>query len=252
MSTSWAPERTRPHRRVRSYQVREFPNQFRFNQFLTKCPEKAGEPRSFAKIRVFPIAIYRMFMRRITHFPIIKGNSLFQISGFSGTLFSFIEDHYSPRPSRALPPKIRNAAERCANPYLLPAPSDETPADSSAPLHPDAGKLGTKFVEKLIRLSQRQFLCARLYASWRVPLFASAREATLFFRKHANGDQNELCLARALFAAKTSRRFAEEGAVVIGVFLPSRAMHAWVIEGDDAADPYDGSWINYQPIAMLS
>ena len=107
-------------------------------------------------------------------------------------------------------------------------------------------------MNKLIRLSRNQFLLARLYASWRVALFPTAREATLFFRKHAEGDQEELCLARALFAAKTSLSFSEEGAVVIGVFLPSRAMHAWVIEGEVIADPSDGIWINYQPIAMLS
>jgi hypothetical protein len=40
--------------------------------------------------------------------------------------------------------------------------------------------------------------------------------------------------------------------VVIGVFLPSRAMHAWTIEGNQMADPYDDIWINYQPVAMLS
>lgn len=193
-----------------------------------------------------------MHYSRITPLPIERGNSWFQISGFSGTLFSFLADDSSPRPPRALPSKIRNAAECCSNPYLLSAPSDETPGGSSPPPSLDAEKLGLKFASNLIRLSRRQFLCARLYASWRVPLFRTAREAILFFRQHAEGDQEELCLARALFAAKTSRRFPADGAVVIGVFLPSRAMHAWVIEGDELADPYDGIWINYQPVAMLS
>jgi hypothetical protein len=151
-----------------------------------------------------------------------------------------------------LPFKIRNAVQRCSNPYLISAQSDQTLASSSPPMSADAEKLGRKFAESLTRLSRRQFFCTRFYASLRVPLFATAREAILFFRKHAEGDQEELCLARALFAAKTSRMFAEHGAVVIGVFLPSRAMHAWVIEGDEMADPYDGIWINYQPVAMLS
>lgn len=193
-----------------------------------------------------------MFKCRITHFPIRDGNSFFQIGGLSGTLFSFGADHSSARSARALPSKIRNAFQHCSNPYLLSAQFDHAPTDSSPPTSADDEKLGLEFARRLIRFSRRQFLCARLYASWRVPLFRTAREAILFFRQHAEGDQEELCLARALFAAKTSRRFPADGAVVIGVFLPSRAMHAWVIEGDELADPYDGIWINYQPVAMLS
>jgi hypothetical protein len=193
-----------------------------------------------------------MFSQRIIHFPIRSGNLSFQLCGLSGTLFLTSECHPSHCSTSVNAPKIRKVAERCANPYMLTSLLCETVTDSCFSLSSDTEKIGTKFVEKLIRLSRRQFLWARLYASWRVPLFATARDATLFFRKHAEGDQEELCLARALFAAKTSRRFVEDGAIVIGVFLPSRAMHAWVIEGDDLADPFDGIWINYQPVAILS
>ena len=184
--------------------------------------------------------------------PVKQGDSFFKISGLSGTLYSFVDKCVRTRPSRELPPKIRNAMERCENPYLFPVSVDEAPTASCQLKSTEVERLGVEFVEKIIRRTQCQFLWARLYASWRVPLFANAREATLFFRKHAEGDQEELCLARALFAAKTSRRFTENGVVVIGVFLPSRAMHAWVIEDNDIADPYDGIWINYQPVAMLS
>jgi hypothetical protein len=193
-----------------------------------------------------------MFKRRITHFPIRNGNSFFQLGGWSGTLFSLRGDHSSPKSARSLPTKIQNAVHCCSNPYLLSSLSAGTPASSSPRTSLEAEKLGRNVAAKLVWLSRRQFLCARLYASWHVPLFATAREAVLFFRKHAEGDQQELCLARALFAAKTSRMFAANGAVVIGVFLPSRSMHAWVIEGDEMADPCDGIWINYQPVAMFS
>lgn len=193
-----------------------------------------------------------MFSRQITQIPIHCGNCAFELGGLSGTLFTFEARPLPPRPSRVLPSKIRNAAEYCSNPYLLSAPALESPVGITPPLSPEAERLAIKFVSRLIKLSRFQFFLARLYAAWRVSLFATAREATLFFRKHAKGDQEELCLARALFAAKTSRRFPQEGVVVIGVFLPSRAMHAWVIEGDEIADPYDEIWINYQPVAMLS
>ncbi len=195
---------------------------------------------------------FMMLPRRVTHFPIRHPLLSFQISGLFGTLFSFREDHSTLQPPRGVALKIRNASELCSNPYLLSAPTEVTQQPTSTPLTPEAEKWAIRFLERLIWLSRRQFLCTRFYASWRVPLFATAREAIVFFRQHAEGDQEELCLARALFAAKTSRMFADHGAVVIGVFLPSRAMHAWVIEGDEMADPYDGIWINYQPVAMLS
>jgi len=91
-----------------------------------------------------------------------------------------------------------------------------------------------------------------MYAAWASPLFASAKEASVFFRTYAAGDQSQLCLARALFSAKTSRRFRAEGVVLIGVFLPARSLHAWVIENGEMADSCDDIWINYQPVATLS
>jgi len=123
-----------------------------------------------------------------------------------------------------------------------------------APLPLDLGieKKAVRSAERLIRLTRQQFWCARAYASWPVPLFPTSREAMLFFRQQIRGDQNELCLARSFFAAKTSQQFKKMGVVVIGVFLPSRSMHAWVMEGDQAADPFDDIWINYQPVALLA
>jgi hypothetical protein len=193
-----------------------------------------------------------MFLIRIKHLPVWNNNSLYKISGLSGTLFSYTEEDCKSHPSYSLTNKIRNVKKQCENPYLLKTSLDKNTIRSFSAPSPKIKSLGKRFINRLIWLSQRQFLCARLYASWSVPIFESATEASLFFRKYAEGDQDELCLARALFAAKTSRRFAEHGAVIIGVFLPSRAMHAWVIEGDVMADPYDVIWINYQPIAMLS
>ncbi len=193
-----------------------------------------------------------MFRQQVFHFPIRYGNQLFQFCGVSGTLFTSNDNQAVNPLRRNLLRKIGDSLNCCMNPYLLSPRWNEAAKDPCDTLSSETRRLGAKYINKLIRLSRNQLLLARLYASWRVPLFANAREATLFFREYAEGDQEELCLPRALFAAKTSRRFAEEGTVVIGVFLPSRAMHAWVIEGDQIADPYDGIWINYQPIAMLS
>jgi hypothetical protein len=193
-----------------------------------------------------------MLPKCLLHLPIQKGEKEFRLSGLSGSLFSCDCQGSRPVPRPYAEPKLEKTASACENPYLLTNASRKGTENSSFVVNSHVMEEGSKLAAKLIRLTRRQFLCARLYAAWQVPLFPTAREATIFFREHVKGDQNELCLARALFAAKTSQRFREEGAVMIGVFLPSRAMHAWAIEGNQMADPYDDIWINYQPVAMLS
>jgi len=39
--------------------------------------------------------------------------------------------------------------------------------------------------------------------------------------------------------------------IFIGVFLPSKSMHAWIIEDGIQPDPSDTMWINFQPVAVL-
>jgi hypothetical protein len=39
--------------------------------------------------------------------------------------------------------------------------------------------------------------------------------------------------------------------LIIGVFLPSRAMHAWIIENHMQPDPQDRSWTSFQPVALI-
>lgn len=82
--------------------------------------------------------------------------------------------------------------------------------------------------------------------------FSSSNEAIAYYRKHIYPhQQNDLCLPRTLFAAATSKKFKESGVIFIGVFLPSKSMHAWIIEDGAHTDPEDGIWINYQPVAAL-
>jgi hypothetical protein len=147
-----------------------------------------------------------------------------------------------------LPLKTEKVLALCHHPYNLRAFC----AGQNTEITQQAAASGLKFSRLLIKLCGSQFYLARIYAAWASPLFASAREATVFFRTNAAGDQSQLCLARALFAAKTSRRFRGEGVVLIGVFLPARSLHAWVIENGEIADPFDDIWINYRPVATLS
>jgi hypothetical protein len=48
-----------------------------------------------------------------------------------------------------------------------------------------------------------------------------------------------------------SRKFADMGVVLIGVFLPSRSLHAWIIEDGMQPDSSDKQWINFQPVAAV-
>lgn len=108
------------------------------------------------------------------------------------------------------------------------------------------------YVNLLIKICKVSFLLARILAKFRLPIYDNSTDAIIAFRKIAPlSIQNDLCLPRALYAAITSKKFKEKGVVFIGVFLPSKSMHAWVIEDGIQPDPYDAMWINFQPVAAI-
>ena len=86
----------------------------------------------------------------------------------------------------------------------------------------------------------------------RLDLFEDAQQASCAFQQATHKKkQNLLCLPRSVFIATTSRRFKEHGTMYIGVFWPSRNLHAWVIEDKLQTDEWDNSWILYQPLIMM-
>lgn len=102
---------------------------------------------------------------------------------------------------------------------------------------------------KFVRLN---FFLGRVFTVFGRSNFSNSKEAIAYYRKHVYpNQQNDLCLPRTLFAAATSKIFKESGVIFIGVFLPSKSMHAWIIEDGAHADPEDGIWLNYQPVAAL-
>lgn len=182
-----------------------------------------------------------------------SGGTPFQLGRFTATLYK-----QSSSARRVLVPqhgkgaKVLNALRLCNCPYELAASYDSktTPQFSSQNLKRSTRALAT--AKRAVWLCGRNFYLARLWASSRVPIFDSAAEAIHFFRTHIGGEQSRLCLPRAMFAAKTSRRFFGEGVLFIGVFLPARSMHAWVLENNTLADPWDDAWTNYKPVAALA
>ena len=187
------------------------------------------------------------------HIPLIHDNYIFRLSRFSGALYSMpLFNRVVDTPSFGEGvAKINRASDFCNDPYKF-NPVKRRNLKMSKPIGCKGHGRAMDIANRVVKNCKHQFFLATISASFRKPLFDSSEDAIAFFRVNVDGDQSSLCLPRALYAAKTSRKFKEEGVVFIGVFLPSRSMHAWVVEGDALADPDDDIWINYRPIAAIA
>lgn len=91
-----------------------------------------------------------------------------------------------------------------------------------------------------------------ILSHFRFNLYEDALQASWVFQQVTQMElQKLLCLPRSIFIATTSKRFKEYGTMYIGIFLPSRNMHAWVIEDNMQTDEWDNYWILYQPLIMM-
>jgi hypothetical protein len=152
------------------------------------------------------------------------------------------------QPNLSFPNKLNQALQQCKQPYLL-SPSIVQGQLSNINA---SGSCGRRFGRLLIALSRWNFWFAYRVASLGRARFEDAREASVAFRRNnPRTGEDGLCLPRSLFAAGASRKFKKTGVIFIGVFLPSRSMHAWIIEDGIQPDPYDSLWLNFQPFAAL-
>lgn len=90
-----------------------------------------------------------------------------------------------------------------------------------------------------------------LLSKLRLNIFKDGYTAAEVFKYCNPHKQHVLCLPRSIFIATTSKRFKKSGAMFIGVFLPSKHMHSWVIE--DGVNPceWDAGWTNFTPVAII-
>ena len=154
-------------------------------------------------------------------------------------------EEYNKNPIKhVLPDKLQQALELCNNPYKLPSVSRKKIDCCQSNQSADVAMIRT------INLAKLNFFIARQYAAFRLSLFDNAEQSIAYFRKSGR-EQKTLCLPRSLFAAKTSKSFDESGVVLIGVFMPTRLMHAWVIEDQRQPDNRDDIWHHYRPIAAI-
>ena len=108
------------------------------------------------------------------------------------------------------------------------------------------------YVEVLLWAAKHCYLLIYILSHLRLKVYDDAQQASRVFQQCTKGEQQKLlCLSRSIFIATTSKRFKEHGTMYIGIFLPSRNMHAWVIEDNLQTDEWDNYWILYQPLIMM-
>lgn len=170
----------------------------------------------------------------------------YRLSKLNGALLRFAG---TKAPPHRMPAKVQRFIDLCNDPYLL---RHDNAYESCEPIRMDDTP-ARRILRRTLWLATRNFLAARLYAAMSQPLFPNSSAAIRWF--HANTPPNlhsRLCLPRSLFAAKTSAAFQHHGAVIIGSLLPTRNMHAWVIEHNAQPDDQDRIWICYRPVAVLA
>lgn len=90
-----------------------------------------------------------------------------------------------------------------------------------------------------------------LFVHFRFKIFEDSDSAIEFFRQVHPKNQKVLCLPRSIFAATTSKKFKRNGSLFIGIFHPSKHMHAWIIEDNHNPCRFDNIWTNYSPVVAI-
>ena len=113
--------------------------------------------------------------------------------------------------------------------------------------------LAKLFANLIVFTSKYSFYLACILTKIPLIKFSSSQYAVEIFNKIYSDplQQRTLCLSRTIFVIATSKSFKNNGTAFIGVFLPSRKMHAWVIESGCNPDSSDEIWLSYQPVVAI-
>lgn len=148
--------------------------------------------------------------------------------------------------SLSLPEKAKSCLKYVENPYLI------IPRVYSKRERAKAGKIISAYAHILVWLHAHFYPGLWLLSYLRLKIFENSEEAINTFCDIIPENQKVLCLPRSIFAATLSKRFKKHGVMVIGAFLPTHLMHAFIIE--DGRNPFTGdfAWINYSPITVMT
>lgn len=140
--------------------------------------------------------------------------------------------------------KLPNILEGVRNPYKI---SGQYPLSEDL----EVSKWVRRYAKLLIWSHRHFYPLIWLVSKCRFNIYESGIDAADVFCKIHPLSQNTLCLPRSVFIATTSKKFQISGAMFIGAYLPSRRMHAWIIEDGINAYRHDHIWINYTPISIM-
>lgn len=179
------------------------------------------------------------------NFPIKYEGNTFFFNRLLGVLLSSKE--YKEKTKKGTPELVKTNYQYVINPYLLDTHNNFIEYKNV----PFVAKIYAKLI---VFISKHSFFVASLLTKIPFIKFTDSKQAIAIFTKvYPSPDQHQtLCLPRTLFVIATSKSFKKNGTAFIGVFLPSRKMHAWVIESRYNPDPLDTFWILYQPVIAIA
>ncbi|MFZ4707237.1 MAG: hypothetical protein ACOYMF_14625 [Bacteroidales bacterium] len=182
---------------------------------------------------------------KLVNIPISYNSNCYCFHKWLGGLIEKKQDNYEIEEPWRNNKKFRHVYEQILDPYLL--------SQQTIPCNiPHYSKTAVLYAKILIRLCKQSFLIAVLFSKLNLLRFENAKEAVMVFRDiFPKQEQKNLCLPRSLFVASSSKAFKKSGVLFIGVFLPSRNMHAWIIENNENPDISDEIWICYQPVLAI-
>lgn len=209
------------------------------------------------EIFIFPVIFYmllviiRIFItiKHIMNFynlPIKHKGNIYYFNKLLGLLL-FSKEYKEKKEIKELPVVVKKNYQLILNPYLLEVNKDLFECQN-IPL------LAKIYAILMVFISKYSFNTACLLT--KIPLIKfpnSMTAATIFNNIYPCPiQQRTLCLPRTLFVMGTSKSFTKYGTAFIGVFLPSRKMHAWVIESGCNTDSLDKIWLSYQPVVAIT
>jgi hypothetical protein len=144
---------------------------------------------------------------------------------------------------------VENALRFVDHPYdLTPVPAKTPDLINKAP-----NKKAQVIYSRLRKISNKNFLTSIVYSSFKRHIFNHTSEAFEFLAGlPSESDIQDNCFQKALFVAKTSKSFYDNGVIFVGAQVPTAQMHAWVIEGDYQYDYSDRVWVNYTPLLAIT
>lgn len=176
--------------------------------------------------------------------PVYSHGFFWEISGFTGSLLRSSKD----LSKKVVSPKTLSALKYVDNPYNCYKPRDINLSVSS-----EVKNQLEVMHNRLLKISNSRFMMSLIYANMQRVLFDTTEQAFSVISKieTQTRDRTKLCFQRSLLAAKTSRSFKEKGVLFVGAQIPTKDMHAWIIEDGGQPDYEDRNWVNYRPLLAI-